>query len=289
MSNQTLKKRQSGSNSLLWIAIIIVILIVVLYTCHKQKSQQPTATHHNNITKGLNDLQVPEIKPNDEIVQHAAYTLSFNPQHKEANWVAYLLTNYSSQSAHYNRTNRFLIDPLVKEGSADDADYEGSGYDRGHLAPAEDMSYSSSTMTESFYYSNMTPQVPAFNRGVWKRLEELVRYWSTVYDSLYIVTGPVLTNGLPSIGHDKVSVPQLFYKVVLEYNHNGAQGIGFILPNEASAKTLKSFAVSIDSVEHLTGINFFSALPDQEEEAIESKADISDWRWTRKTLTPKGE
>lgn len=283
MSNQNLKKRQSGSNSLLLIAVLfIVVLIVILYTCRAQRNNQSSASHPSITASGLNHLEIPEVKPNDEIVQHTAYTLSFNPQHKEANWVAYVLANHSNQAEHYSRTNKFLTDPLVKTGSADDEDYDGSGYDRGHLAPAEDMSYSSSTMAESFYYSNMTPQVPAFNRGVWRRLEELVRYWSSVYDSLYIVTGPVLTSGLPSIGPDKVSVPQLFYKVVLEYNHNGAQGIGFILPNEGSAKTLKSFAVSIDSIEHLTGINFFPALPDNEEEALERKADLSDWKWTRK-------
>lgn len=282
MNHQTLKKR-SGSNSLLWIAIlIIVILIVVLYTCRAQRNNQSTATNHTTAITGLNNLQIPEVKPNDEIIQHAAYTLSFNPKHKEANWVAYVLTNHSSMSAHYSRTNRFISDPKVKSGTPYDEDYESSGYDRGHLAPAEDMSWSSTSMAESFYYSNMTPQVPAFNRGVWKRLEELVRYWSTVYDSLYIVTGPVLTNDLPSIGPDKVSIPKYFYKVILEYNHNGAQGIGFILPNEASAKTLKSFAVSIDSVEHLTGINFFPALPDNQEEAIEGNMNINEWRWTRK-------
>jgi len=144
------------------------------------------------------------------------------------------------------------------------------------------MAWSEPTMSESFYYSNMSPQVPAFNRGVWKRLEELVRYWSTVYDTIYIVTGPVLTQGLPNIGPDKVSVPEFYYKVILEYNSKGIKGIGFVLKNEPSAATLKNFAIPIDSVERLTGINFFPRLPDDVENRIEADPTIGQWRWTRK-------
>jgi endonuclease G len=268
------------SNALLWICILfIIILLVVLYTCHKQK----TETSRNTIdTTALQQLQIPAIRPNDEIVQHKAYTLSYNEEDEQASLVAYVLSGQQLASAHFERTNKFLKDPQVKTGSADNEDYDGSGYDRGHLAPAEDMSWSKETMKESFYYSNMSPQVPAFNRGAWRRLEELLRYWSSAYDSIYVVTGPVLTPGLPTIGHDKVAVPQYYYKVVLEYNPKGVKGIGFLLPNEESAATLKNFAVSIDSVEHITGLDFFPKLPDDVEEKIESHLAVKDWLWTRK-------
>lgn len=275
-------KRRAQDPSSNWLLIgailLIVLLIVVLVTCRHQRS----ITNNRIDTEALNQLQIPALKTSDEIVQHTAYTLSYNEDHEQANWVAYVLTADEVNSAHVVRTNHFIPDPLVKTGSATDADYQGSGYDRGHLANAEDMSYSATTMQESFYYSNMSPQVPAFNRGVWKRLEELVRYWATVYDSIYIVTGPVLTNDLPSIGPDKVAVPQYYYKVILEYNAQGTRGIGFVLKNEASAATLKSFAVSIDSVEHLTGIDFFPKLPDDQEIKIEANPTIDQWKWTRK-------
>lgn len=276
--------RQQHSSNLIVVTIIalIVILVFVLFTCRSQ---------HNAIsnTEAIYQLQIPAVTSSDEIVQHTAYTLSYNEQKKQANWVAYILTANEVNAAHVVRTNNFLPDPLLQTDYVSDEDYKGSGYDRGHLANAEDMSYSTTTMKESFYYSNMTPQLPAFNRGVWKRLEELVRFWATQYDSIYIVTGPVLTNDLPTIGADKVSVPEYYYKVILEYNANEKKGIGFVLKNEASAATLKSFAVSIDSVEHLTGIDFFPKLPDAIENKIEADPTISWWKWTRKALNTKNK
>ncbi len=279
-----MERRQEHSwNGFLIVAILVITLLVIaLFTCRPQRSITTTTSTITINSSASDQLQIPASKSGDEIIQHKAYTLSYNEDHEQANWVAYVLTANETSSANNERTNKFLSDPLVKPKSATSADYENSGYDRGHLAPAEDMAWSKTTMRESFYYSNMSPQVPAFNRGVWKRLEELVRYWSTVYDSIYIVTGPVLANGLPSIGPDKVSVPNYYYKVILEYNSKGTKGIGFVLPNEASLATLKSFAVSIDSVEHLTGIDFFPKLPDEQENKIESDPVIDQWKWTRK-------
>jgi len=86
------------------------------------------------------------------------------------------------------RSNAFP-DYNVPEGSATNVDYQGSGYDRGHLAPAGDMSWSSQTMEESFFYSNMSPQVPGFNRGIWERLEDQVREWAIENQDIYVVTG----------------------------------------------------------------------------------------------------
>lgn len=272
-------QRKKTATLLVVVILLLVLLLVVLYTCRQQKLSTGNKYRRDST---LNAMQIPAVKPTDHIIEHTGYTLCFVPQYEQASWVAYVLRGNQLQSAHFDRTNQFMTDPLAKPHSADDDDYNGSGYDRGHLASAEDMSWSETTMRESFYYSNMSPQVPAFNRGVWKRLEELVRYWSSAYDSIYVVTGPVLSNGLPTIGHDNVAVPQYYYKVILEYNPQGVQGIGFVLPNQASAATLKSFAVSIDSVEHLTGLDFFPKLPDDVEEKVESNLNVDDWLWTRK-------
>ena len=223
-------------------------------------------------------MEIPRLKPNEQVITHTAYCLSYNETHELANWVAYELTAEETH-ALFKRGNRFIPDPLVSTGTADDADYAGSGYDRGHLAPAGDMGWSETSMKESFYYSNMTPQVPSFNRGVWKRAEELVRSWALEYKSVYIVTGPVLAASLPTIGHDRVSVPKYFYKVVLDDHPPVVKGIGFIIPNASSKEPLQDFAVSIDSVEKLTGIDFFPLLPDDLEQRVEYKAVISAWSW----------
>lgn len=260
--------------------LLFVLLLLVLYTCRQQRTAAGKPGYRHNAA--LNALQIPAIKPTDQIIERTGYTLCFVPAHEQAAWVAYVLRGGQLASAHGDRTNQFMPDPLAKPHSADDADYNNSGYDRGHLASAEDMSWSEEAMRESFYYSNMSPQVPAFNRGVWKRLEELIRYWAQAYDSVYVVSGPVLYNGLPTIGRDRVSVPQTFYKAVLVYNGNAVQGVGFALRNEPSSATLKSFAESIDDVEKLTGLDFFPKLPDDVEEKVESNYNENDWLWTRK-------
>jgi len=142
-------------------------------------------------------LELPAITPADVIVNHFAYTLSYNEKHEQAKWVAYELTAEETQKG-VTRTNDFRSDNAVKTGSVTNADYQGSGYDRGHMAPAADMSWSVQSMEESFFYSNMSPQVPGFNRGIWKKLEERVRQWAVENKDIYVVTGPVLTGNLPA-------------------------------------------------------------------------------------------
>lgn len=264
-----------SSNGLLLLVLLLLLLLVGgLFLCHRQR--------HPAAPPAVSGLEIPAAHNGDTPLPHDGYTLGYRSDAGQAAWVAYLLTASEVAAAGVPRSNNFRPDPSVPGGSADNADYEGSGYDRGHLAPAEDLSYSSSSMNESFFYSNMSPQVPAFNRGVWRRLEELVRFWATAYDSVYIVSGPVLSAGLPVIGPHHVAVPQQYYKVVLRYGASGTEGIGFLLRNEPSAATLKSFAVPIDSVEHLTGLDFFPALPDEAELQIEGAVHPDAWRWTRK-------
>lgn len=224
----------------------------------------------------IDSLEIPEIPMNAQVVVHAGYTLSYNEMHEQANWVAYELTEKETEGK-YKRANKFIVDPDIITGSAESKDYKKSGYDQGHMAPAADMAWSKTAMKESFYYSNMSPQEPGFNRGIWKNLEEQLRTWAIDNKAIYVVTGPVLTEGLPAIGPNKVSVPKYYYKVVLDYSWPEIKGIGFILPNEKSEDRLQNYAVSIDSVEKVTGINFFYKLPDDQEKYIESIFDVGAW------------
>ena len=249
---------------------IFPVIILLLSISTTVFAQQATKIPH---------LETPTIKPTDVIVKHLGYTLSYNEKHEQANWVAYELTATETKKT-VERSNDFRPDEAVSTGSATNEDYQGSGYDRGHLAPAADMGWSEKAMEESFFYSNMSPQAPSFNRGIWKRLEEQVRQWAIDNQSIYVVTGPVLTDNLPSIGVNKVSVPQYYYKVILDYTKPELKGIGFILPNASSTLPLQSYAMPIDSVERKTGINFFSALPDEQEQTIEKSICLSCWSWT---------
>ncbi len=236
-------------------------------------AEESLASHKPKQIKGL---ELPRTTSQDVVIKHTGFTLSYNEQHEQANWVAYQLTAEETDGTE-PRYNRFMPDPKVPTGSAVDADYRGSGYDRGHLAPAADMKWSEDAMRESFYFSNMSPQTPGLNRGIWKSLEEQVRRWAAEHGVVYVVTGGVLESGLPTIGKNEVSVPRYYYKVLLDYRAPGLRGIGFIMPNEGADEPLESFAVSIDSVERLTGLDFFHLLPDPIEQQLESSFDFSAW------------
>lgn len=217
------------------------------------------------------------LRAGETLIEHPGFMLVYSEMHEQAYWVGYELTKEKTEGP-FERTDRFLEDPKVSTGSAKNADYSGSGFDRGHLAPAADMAWSEESMKASFYFSNMSPQLPGFNRGVWKRLEELVRTWAKSHDHIYVVTGPVLTTiDLPTIGENAVAVPRYYYKVIIDYAGSEWRGIGFVLENASSSLPLHSFAVSIDSVQRLTGLDFFHFLPDSIEQVLETENCFSCW------------
>jgi endonuclease G len=211
------------------------------------------------------------------LVHHDCMTIFYSDHCKQAHWVAYTLYK-ESLSGDAKRKDNFRPDPKIPfEKSAQLSDYRASGYDRGHLAPAADMRNSQDCMDDSFYLSNISPQVPAHNRGVWKRLEDQVRHYAEKYDSVVVVTGPILRGELQLLGDNEVCIPQLYYKALLISNSNGMQTMGFVVPNEGSTAELRTFALSIDELEELTGIDFFPYLPRQVEKVIEASFDYDDW------------
>ena len=230
-----------------------------------------------NINFQLN-LEWPFFDATSEVVHHKGFSLRYMEAYEQADWVAYLLTQKRLVKL-FERSDNFRADPNIKTGSANDADYKGSGFDRGHLAPAADMSWSFESLSESFFYSNMSPQVPSFNRGVWKRLETQVRDWASLYDSLYVVTGPVLTNGLQTIGPNRVAIPNYYYKVALRFDGASPQAIAFIVPNASSSADLKTFVVTVDSLERLVGLDLYHQLPDALENIVEAQICLDCWDW----------
>jgi len=219
----------------------------------------------------------------NQIIEHTYFILSYSERNEQAEWVAYELTK-SRVYGEVSRTDNFREDPLVKTGSATLNDYKGSGYDRGHLAPAGDMKFSKTAMSESFYMSNMSPQIPGFNRGIWKKLEGQVRIWAVENEHIYIVTGGILSSKIGSIGNS-VTIPKYYYKVILDYKEPGIKAIALILPNEKGTKQLDEYVVTIDRVENLTGIDFFPALPDDLENKLEADSDPSKWSFKPITIS----
>ncbi|MCW8329693.1 DNA/RNA non-specific endonuclease [Photobacterium sp. SDRW27] len=205
----------------------------------------------------------------DQILCRDGYAAGYNYQNKVSNWVAYHITK-ESVNAFYERSNSFRTDKeLPAVFRATSSDYTKSGYDRGHLAPSGTMDFSQESMQQSFLMSNMAPQLPGFNRGGWKALEEKVREWANTYDELYVVSGPIWDGNETYIGNG-VYIPNRFYKVILDPNYNDA--IAFILPHrKVSSSELPSFITTVDEVEQVTQLDFFSTLPESIEDEIESQ------------------
>lgn len=214
--------------------------------------------------------------PTKDIVRHTYYTLSYNEKYEQANWVYYSLTDSMVINGGEERSNSFRMDKLILSGSAKSSDYTKSGYDRGHLCPAADMGFNPVAMNESFLMSNISPQTPDFNRGIWKELETTVRSWAKKEKNIAVVTGPVFKDNKGQIGREEVLVPGYFFKVI--YDKTGdPKIIAFLFPNAKSDRPLTDFAVTIDEVENLTGYDFFSQLPDGIETKLENKIDLSGW------------
>ena len=201
------------------------------------------------------------------VVDHRYYSLSYVEEHEQAEWVCYHLVD-TSLIKKVERKDHFRSDPLIITGSATLEDYKGSNYDRGHLAPAADMLFSERAMLTSFFLSNMSPQEPSFNRGIWKKLEALIRSWAVEKKSLHIVTGSIFENNKGYIGSNKVTVPGAYYKVI--YADKDQKMIGFVLPNQATTSSLQNFIVSVDAIEDLTKIDFFHQLDDAVETVLEA-------------------
>ena len=219
----------------------------------------------------------PALLSGEKFTKHLAYSVSYNYKHMQANWVAYELPLSHTLGAA-ERESRFVVDPIINPKTARTEDYTKSGFDRGHLAPAADMKFSAQAMTESFYTSNISPQRPGLNRGIWKKLEEKIRDWAPASHPLFIVTGPVLTDALDqTIGrYNQISVPKRFFKVLLD-TAQPARAIGFVFQNQGSEMPLSSFALPIDAVERITGRDFFPQLDDEHEGQLEKTIDLRRW------------
>jgi endonuclease G len=279
-----------------------IILALIFYSCEFIRPNAPVAPYISQTPESepviinidsiirtvhqIENLEFPYVENPDDIISHTGFSFLFNDAHKQSDWVVYMLCRERLSNPVTKRKDNFRPDPAVKTGTATAVDYRSSGYDRGHLVPSADMLWSEVAMYESFFFSNMSPHLATFHQagGIWYKLEDLVKIWAMEYDTLYIVAGPALNRGIRgSIGKNKVSVPEYFYKVILNYTNNRIEGIGFIMPNEKvkSGNPVWNYAVSIDSVQNFTGINFFHNLPDAQEKYIESRLCENCWIWEK--------
>ncbi|MCM1349025.1 MAG: DNA/RNA non-specific endonuclease [Firmicutes bacterium] len=270
--------RKKSSNSRFILGLIFCAVMVgawQLWANTAKQSTSQTPLHHGEVAKLMEVKTNPKALP-DEIIAYTGMTISFNPRWHEPNWVAWELTGAETMGTE-KRQNKFYCDENVV-GCAEHYDYNYSGYDRGHMAPAADMKWSEEAMHNSFSMANICPQAKSLNTGAWKRLEEKCRTWAQADSAIIIICGPITTDTpLDYIGDTRIAVPQRFFKVILSPFASPMRGIGFIMPNDRVPGGMQAAAVSIDEVERVTGHDFFSSLPDDIENDVESQCDFHFW------------
>lgn len=253
----------------------------------KSESKKPAAKELVALPAGLEKpvCAASHNASDHQIRQFEHYSLCYRESYEQAEWSAYCLTE-EELVKNAKRSDDFRSDPEITTGSATPSDYKKSGYDRGHLSPAADFAFEEKAMSETFYMSNMSPQKGNLNRGLWKDLESKVREWAEIFGRVYVVSGPILekpASEYNSIGENKVSVPEFYYKVLLiplyedekdKETPEDAQSVmmlAFILPNEKCGEVLDYYEVTVDEVEKRTGLDFFSLLEDSLENELEAK------------------
>ena len=247
-------------------------------------SSQTKETSPTKKVKQTENLEIPaSMESNKELVLHRTnYTLSFNKSTNLPNWVAWRLDKKKLAQKVSRDRYKFVADPKVSgKNAVVTQDYAQSGYDRGHMCPANDSRWSADAMRESFYMTNICPQNPSLNSGDWNELEQACHKWAEE-GPIYIVCGPILYKKSKAeyIGKEhKIRVPEAFFKVVLAGVEKGKpRAVGFVYKNAKSNRPLDAYVNTVDEVERITGFDFFPQLPDEVENKVESRYNIKDWK-----------
>lgn len=198
----------------------------------------------------------------DMILHRAYYDAGFRFSENQAAWTRHFL-HYDDlmSSSRVKRRDQFRPDTQVPdEHRVHPRDYARSGFDKGHLVPAADMSHDETAMSESFLMSNMSPQRPDCNRKSWRLVEEWVRdYVKRSHNDVEVITGPVFDCSMSrvTIGREscRVSVPDSYFKAV--YDIKSREAIAFIVQNCGCTNSLESCIRDVDYVEQLTGLDLF--------------------------------
>ena len=193
-----------------------------------------------------------------EIIDYSYYSVSFCEQYRLSEWAIYYMT--PDRFGSTRRTDNFRQDPQLNGRDASLYHFKGSGYDRGHLVPAADMTWDIERISETFFMTNISPKSPSFNRGGNKELESKIREWIIEFDTVAIITGWVTSDIQHYISEDSIPVPNYFYKVFIDIQRK--RSIAFLLPNMKITKPIMEYVISIDYLESITGLDFFYKLPD---------------------------
>lgn len=255
--------------------LVIILVAAIALICgsfvERSASVRPTA-------ESGSDLQFAAVPSGtkEQIMDYEGFRVSFNADNKTPNWVAWELLGRETEGEEA-RYNTFWQDDRI-EGCPASYDYSNSGYDRGHMCPAADQKWSRQAMVDCFSLANMVPQDHALNAGAWQTLEKKERQWAKRDSAIVIIAGPIYEKtDTKRIGDAGVRVPSAFFKVIIAPYLPEPRGIGFVYPNMSSPGNMQDYAMPIDEVERITGIDFFYNLPDDIEDKIEATASFKEW------------
>lgn len=280
--NDLKSKKNKGKNYSIGLLIMAVVLFALnKLETHPEKNQTKATSFEPHISS---KEVVPFIEDTaffyptsttGVVVKHNYFSLSYSEKHEQAEWVAYVLKQEHLTGEKRKRPN-FIQDPNIATQSANLSNYKKSGYSRGHLLPAGDRVFSKQAYDETFYTSNVSPQLFEFNAGVWNSLETHIRNFVKKNGEVFVVTGGVLSDGLKTIGNEKVAIPEYFYKIILFKDNQKYKSAAYLIPhNKIKKRNYRDFSISIDSIEKLTGIDFFYSLDPFIQEQLESSIDAS--------------
>lgn len=273
MSSRRYRDKMSWGNTLILVGVAC-LLVYCIVAAYRQYASATTPAKPADIPSAERLMEVLAKSHGTEIA-YDNFIVDFNPQLHIPNYVAWELT--ADETEGNEPRGKFVRDYNV-DGCPEHLDYTGSGYDRGHMAPAADMKWSDEAMRQCFYMTNICPQAHSLNGGAWKKLEEKCRIWARADSAIIIVCGPVLKPEPDEfIGKNRVAVPKGFFKVICSPYANPPRAIGFIMNNGKVAGGLQAAAVSVDSIEALTGLDFFAAMPDTIENAMEAECRFHLW------------
>lgn len=274
---------------------------IILYTCTlllllgcSNKETSSSLIYENPIVK--NRIELPALSTNakDLFVSHATevngqsvvtYSLEYDCNLRHAKWVAFSFYDATARLGS-GRTNAWDDDPGIPE------EYRSSrsdfyGYDRGHICASYDRQYSKEANEQTFYYSNMSPQMGNFNQKIWVKLEQKVQNWgrsNTFRNILYVVKGGTIRADqvLEYTGTHNIPVPKYYWMTLVARKNNTYKAIAFWLEHRDYGDgpfNFEDFAISVDELEQKTGFDFFHNLPDNIENEIEAKFDYNRWEY----------
>lgn len=290
--------------------------VTIEYVVDKTE-ERPNANANTSTTAYATNWEMPHFNVDNYFVAHTLtvsssdvlnYAYEWNATMKHAQWVAFSFDETTMKDVT-GRTDAWDVDPLLPaDMQTSNANHTNDGFDRGHICASEDRVWSKAANEQTFYFSNMSPQLASFNQGFWLGIENQVRKWGRAipgtYDKVYVTKGGTLNHLLKNFtGNLKhldgqfpktdengftikgLACPQYYYVAVLSEKDGQYNAIAFLiehkegLPKNPTAAEMQAYVVSVDELEEKTGVDFFCNLPDDIENEVESASDISAWAW----------